>query len=45
MEGLTAILNTLLGFLLQFATLIVGFLISVLNLFLDFFRSLVGLAS
>lgn len=45
MEALTVILNTLLGFLLQFATLIVNFIISALNLFLDFFRSLVGLAS
>jgi len=45
MEVLATVLGAVLGFLLQLATLIVGFLISALTLFLDFFRGLVGLAS
>lgn len=42
---MTTILNTLLQFLLQLAALIVNFIIAGLTLFLDFIRSLVGLAS
>ena len=44
MDTLPAVLQMLLGFLLQLAELIVSFLISALTLFLQFFRSLVGLA-
>ncbi|MCR4325235.1 MAG: hypothetical protein NUV59_00295 [Patescibacteria group bacterium] len=45
MDSISAILNAVLGFLLQLVTLIVYFFISVLTLFLDFFRNLVGLVS
>ncbi len=44
MDVLAAFLNTLLAFLLQSVTLIVNFFISILTLFLDFIRSIVGLA-
>ncbi len=43
--GLDGILSLLLSFLLQFAELIVSFIIQTLSLFLQFFRTLVGVAS
>jgi phage-related minor tail protein len=45
MESIEVLLRTLLSFLLQLVSLIVGFVISALTLFLDFFRALVGLVS
>ncbi len=45
MDGLNNFFQMLLGFLLQLLELFVGFWIAVLNLVLDFARSLAGLVS
>ena len=42
MDALPDILQTLLGFLLQFVELLVSFMIQALSLFLQFFRALVA---
>lgn len=45
MDAITNILNLVLSFLLSFVTLIVGFFIGALQLFLHFFQALVGIVS
>lgn len=45
METITAIIESLLGFLLQLFELLVQFIISALNLTLEFLRGIVSLVS
>jgi hypothetical protein len=45
MEAISAFFNTMLSFLLRLLELFIGFWIAVLQLILDFARSLVGLVS
>ena len=44
MGTINQFLNVLLTFLLQFATLIIDFFISCLNLLLNFLQTIVGMA-
>lgn len=44
MNSLTGFLNTILGFLLQLLTLIIDFFVSMLMLLLHFAQTIVGMA-
>jgi len=44
MDAISGLLHTILNFLVEFATLIINFFISVLQLFLNLIRSIAGQA-